>query len=53
LPHKAEIKDFEEVKDLMVKLPKAKDVKKLKEYVTENIEFFKKDNVYFHQEFKT
>ena len=40
-----------EVRELVIALPKVKDVDALKEYVIENIENFSTDNSTFHHDF--
>ena len=53
LPTKVSRGAFEEVRDEMVKLPRAKEVAQLRQYVSEHIEVFKGDNHAFHRDFKT
>ena len=43
--------DLDEVRDLLLKLPKSDDVEQLKEYIVTNIENFRGDNTAFHKDF--
>jgi poly-D-alanine transfer protein DltD len=45
---KVDVEEMEEIKDLILQLPKVEDVKALKKFVTDNIEHFSKDNKTFH-----
>lgn len=50
---KVDLEELEEIKDLILQLPKVEDVKSLKKYVSENIENFGSDNKAFHKDFNT
>jgi predicted TIM-barrel fold metal-dependent hydrolase len=50
---KVDLEELEDIKDLILQLPKVEDVKALKKYVTENIENFGSDNTAFHSDFNT
>jgi hypothetical protein len=50
---KVDLEELEEIKDLILQLPKVEDVKALKKYVSENIENFGADNKAFHKDFDT
>ena len=52
LDTKVTMEQFNEVRELMLKLPSYEDVEALKLYVTENIEKFRDDNDYFTDEFE-
>ena len=53
LKTKVEIEDLDEVRDLIVQLPKTEEVKYLRNYVTESITKFKEDNDTFFKDFDT
>jgi len=44
---------MDEIEELIIELPKAKDVEDLKAYIVENIENFASDNNAFHKDFQT
>jgi hypothetical protein len=50
---KVDLEELEEIKDLILQLPKVEDIKSLKTYVKENIENFGSDNKAFHNDFNT
>jgi hypothetical protein len=50
---KVDIEELEDIKDLILLLPKIEDIKALKNYVYENIENFGSDNKAFHNDFNT
>jgi len=51
LDTKVDIEDHQDVKELILKLPKVEDVERQNRYVTDNIEKFKADNKLFHSEY--
>jgi hypothetical protein len=50
---KADQEEVEDLKELVLQLPKVQDVEELKRYVTESIEGFRGDNDTFRSDFKT
>ena len=53
LETKVDQEELEDIKDLVLQLPKVEDVEDLKAYIVENIENFSSDNKAFHKDFKT
>lgn len=53
LDAKVDIEEHNDVKELILQLPRVEEVQQLRHYVMSNIETFHADNTTFHEDFKT